>query len=370
LGNRPAFETEILIVGAGFAGAATAYHLSREYKGRILLVDKEKKAGTHASGRNASLLFQPSAPDPIRELLIRSRHAYEGLRKEIDFRQNGSLLLGREEELTQQSQDPRVGSRLVDAETVRQRIPLLSGHTFEAALWTESDGVVDIRRLLNYYLDGARKNSVKLQLNCEIQQCESSAPFRFRSNQGTIQAQVVINAAGAWAGSFGNLCGATPIPLFPLKRHLFVLEGMSISMEEGPFVWDTVANFYFRPEAGGLMFCICDEEPSNSLLPTVSSEIREQLAEVIWKYLPGLRDAVQREAWACFRTATEDGLFALGWDASLKGFFWVAGLGGSGMGSSWGVGEEAARLLRAGPEAHHPQMNPARLGGKRLATGD
>ncbi len=361
MSNQATLETDLLIVGTGFAGASTAYHLSRQFEGTILLVDKEDQPGTHASGRNASLFFQPTAPPSIRDLLVRSRLAYEGLREQIGFRQHGSLLLGRESELVGQSQDSRLGSRLVSNEIVKQRIPLLDGHEFEAALWTGTDGVVDIHKLLSFYLEGARSQAVKMQLNCEILALESLSPFQFRSSVGTIRANVVINAAGAWASALSRMCSATPVPLIPMKRHLFVLDGQTIETEERPIVWNSCANFYFRPEAGGLLFCICDEEPSTSLVTTISAEIREQLAEVLWKQLPQLRDASQREAWACFRTPTPDGLFALGWDAQLDGFFWVGGLGGSGMGSSWAVGEEAARLILAGPMERIEAMDPARF---------
>ena len=348
-------------MGAGIAGAATAYHLSRHFEGTILVIEKEERPGLHASGRNASLLFQPLAPPPIRDLLVRSRLAYEGVREEIGFRQEGSLLLDREGELTGLMQDSRLGSRLISPEIVKQRIPLLVGHDFEAALWTGTDGVIDIRKLLDFYLEGARSRGVRLQPNCEIQELQSHSPFRFRSTLGTIQTKTVVNAAGAWAGSLSRMCSATRVPLMPMKRHLFVLDGPTIEMREGPFVWNNRANFYFRPEAEGLLFCVCDEEPSTSLVPTISSEIREQLAEVLWKQLPRLRDAVQRDAWACFRTPTSDGLFALGWDPKLDGFFWVAGLGGSGMGSSWAVGEEAARLILGGPEENIAPLDPERF---------
>ena len=359
--NQVRHETDLLIVGAGFAGAATAYHLSRHFEGTILAVEKEERPGLHASGRNASLLFQPLAPPPIRDLLVRSRIAYEGIGKQIGFRQEGSLLLDREDELTGLTQDSRLGSRLISPEIVKQRIPLLVGHDFEAALWTGTDGVVDIRKLLDFYLEGAHSRGVRLQPNCEILELESDSPFRFRSTLGTIQTKTVVNAAGAWAGPFAQMCSATRVPLTPMKRHLFVLDGTTIEMREGPFVWNNSANFYFRPEAGGLLFCICDEEPSTSLVPTVSSEIREQLAEVLWKQLPELRDASQREAWACFRTPTSDGLFALGWDSQVEDFFWVAGLGGSGMACSWAVAEEAARLILAGPAEQIAALDPARF---------
>jgi glycine/D-amino acid oxidase-like deaminating enzyme len=94
-----------------------------------------------------------------------------------------------------------------------------------------------------------------------------------------------------------------------------------------------------------VLFSVCDEERCRSLEPTVSDEVAEQLAELIWRHLPGFQDAVQRKVWSCFRTKTPDDLFMIGWDPSIENFFWVAGLGGHGMGASWEIGRQAADSL-------------------------
>ncbi|MFQ5414248.1 MAG: FAD-dependent oxidoreductase, partial [Phycisphaerae bacterium] len=54
-------DVDVLIIGAGLAGASTAYHLRRrcDTEGRdvrVLVVDKEPQPGVHSSGRNAALV--------------------------------------------------------------------------------------------------------------------------------------------------------------------------------------------------------------------------------------------------------------------------------------------------------------------------
>ncbi len=53
-----------------------------------------------------------------------------------------------------------------------------------------------------------------------------------------------------------------------------------------------------------------------------------------------------RSVWSCFRTKTPDDRFVIGWDPQLEGLFWVAGLGGHGMGCSWQIGRLAAAIFR------------------------
>ncbi len=92
-------KTDIVIVGAGFAGASTAFHLSQHFSGSILLIEKEECPGFHASGRNASQLRQSTTNRDIRRVLAASHQAYDRLREEVGFQSHGSLLLGKQDHL-------------------------------------------------------------------------------------------------------------------------------------------------------------------------------------------------------------------------------------------------------------------------------
>ena len=141
------------------------------------------------------------------------------------------------------------------------------------------------------------------------------------------------------------MAGATRQPLRPWKRHLLSLKGIDPIDPDWPFVWNLEPEFYFRPDAQGLLFSVCDEEEDSSLEPLVSAGISERAAELVWKELPAMRSAAERDVWSCFRTRAPDSRFVIGWDPGCEGFFWVAGLGGHGVGSSWEVGRIAASLF-------------------------
>ena len=132
----------------------------------------------------------------------------------------------------------------------------------------------------------------------------------------------------------------------PSKHHLFVLDTNEKIEHDWPFVWDHNHNFYFRLESGGLRFSICDEEDTDNLTPTINSTIPESLAKLIWKRIPALHQATQREVWSCFRTKPPDASFVIGWDLNIKNFFWVAGLGGHGVESIWEIGRLASASLQ------------------------
>ena len=359
-------ETDILIVGAGFAGASTAYHLSQITNQSITILEQEEIPGFHASGRNASLLMQSAENPDIRRMIIASRIAYAAIGN-LALSTAGSLMLGTRAELEAIREPEVVSSEFCELDQVRKAIPLLDGHQFEAALFTPSDAVIDIAALLQHYLAGAQQRGVKLLLKHRVEEVRFDGHFRVRAGNEEITAEYLINAAGAWAGPVGNLAGAVPLPLTPLKRHLFVLGDITGVRPDWPFVWNLSRNFYFRPESGQLLFSICDEQLCKSLEPTVDRDVIEELAELIWRELPSLEEAVQKRAWSCFRTKTPDGRFVIGWDPVCSNFLWVAGLGGHGMGSSWEVGRLAAETFSGRCQSPNP-FAPDRFGDAQPGT--
>lgn len=353
---------DVLIVGAGFAGAATAYHLSRELDGSIVIVEAEKLPGAHASGRNASLLLQAVADPAIRRAAAASRAAYEARREAVGLRQIGSLMVGPRARLERLREPERIASRLLGPAEAVRLVPALAGLAFEAALLTPSDGVIDPWALLNVYLDGARGRGAELVLEAEVREIAHGDGFRVTTTQGAFEAGCLVNAAGAWAGRVAALAGlAGAPPLTPLKRHLFVLDGIAGVAADAPFAWCLEPEIYFRHESGGLLVSVCDEETSASLAETVSPGISETLAELAARHLPRFAEARIRSLWSCFRTKADDGRFVIGRHPSAPGFVWVAGLGGHGMGCSWEIGRLAAEAVLGHRPPELEAFAPARF---------
>ncbi len=358
-------RVDVLIVGAGFAGAATAYHLSRRFAGTIAILEREETPGVHASGRNASLLRQSEADPELRQVVAASREAYLELGEQIGFRQVGSLVSAPRDQLEELRDPGLVASEIVSPRQARRRVPVLEGHHFRHALWTPGDGVIDTWALLSHYLAGARQRGALLKTSCEVLGISGAGPFRVATTRGEYLATNLINAAGAWAPRVAGFLGLKAPYLTPVKRHLFVLDVAKTIDPEWPFLWNEQCGFYFRPESGGLLFSVCDEEVAEHLVATVSPGITETLAECITDQLPALKDAGVRGVWSCFRTKTPDGRFVIGWDPRLENLFWVAGLGGYGMGCSWQIGRLAAQLF----SREHPAgaaFDPARFGANKV----
>ena len=351
---------DYVIVGAGFAGAATAYHLACRGITDILLLEQESIPGFHSSGRNAAMLRQCVSEPELTRLARRGaqfiRHVPADWPGALSFKQNGSLLLGSGAGWQKLQQDAAVGlavgieMELWTPQDAKRRVPVLQGAEFDGAVWCGTDGIVDIHALLSGYLQFAAAKGAEIRYNCALQSVKPvKGGVELATPQGLISAKTLVNGSGAWANVVARLAGANELPLKPCRRHLFTSPPMNWVDPRWPFVWDVSHDIYFRPEGEGLLLCACDQTELTPGEPPVDESVKEILAAKIERFMPALNGVSISRSWAGFRTLTSDGRFVIGWDPQVENFFWVAGLGGHGMTTSAAVGELAASLLLSGP---------------------
>jgi D-arginine dehydrogenase len=366
-------SADVVIAGAGFAGAATAYHLVARGMRDVLVLEREPIAGVHASGRNAALAFQVLS-DPAEAQL-----AVEGVRFIADapddfcrtalLRRSGSLLLAgaagvpalrRAHEAAQHLGLP---CQLIAVDDAVRRVPALSGAPFAAAFWNPHDGVVDIHALLQSYLAGARQGGARIAYHRTITgvRVSNGRVEGIESTEGTIHTRCLVNAAGAWAGEVGTLAGVGPRTLAPRRRHLFQTVPDVAVGRDWPFVWHNDLDVYFRPEGDGLLMCPCDATPHPPRPPVVDGAAERLLAQKVTHAFPALATTRIASAWACLRTFASDERFVIGRDPDLDGLVWVAALGGHGMSTSAAVGRLGAAAVLGDASEQLQHFSPARL---------
>ena len=366
-------SSQYVIIGAGFAGAATAYHLARHGVKNILLLEQEKVAGVHSSGRNASMIRQVVPENAVMRLAKEGAAFLRGLPSDwqipVDFQRNGSLLLGSGEGWDRLSRDAEMAREVgIEVESwlpekAKDYVPVLKDADFDGAIWCPTDGVVDIHALLSGYLKAAFSMGTQIRYSCSVQgiEVQDGRACGVLTAEGLIRAETVINAAGPWAAVVGKMAGAVEAPLRPCRRHLFVTTPLPWVDPKWPFVWDDAHGIYFRPDSGGLLLCPCDQDEMAPGDPPTDSSVAELLAEKIRQRFPGIADVAIRKSWAGLRTLSSDGRFVIGWDSKVRGFFWVAGLGGHGVTTSSAVGALAAGLILDPSERRGGPFSPGRF---------
>lgn len=321
-------ETDILIVGAGLAGAATAYHLARRGRDRILIVEQETVPGEHSSGRNAAIV-RDRVDDPVLQAMLREGASHLLGGSLGAFEQRGAVLLGWGEE------------------DVNEHFPRARG----AGLWCPDAGTIDVAGLLQTYLAGIKVTFNTKVIGWTIQ----GDKLLVETNHGDVKCNLLVNAAGPWAGELGDL------PLTPMNRHLFVTTLLDWVDPRWPSVWDGEGGLYFRPESGGLLLSCCDEVPAAPGDYREDPAMLEELAGKIDSLQPGLGELAIRRTWVGQRVFAPDRRFVIGFDSRNDRVFHVAGLGGHGVTASYAVGRLAAELIIGRVNEGPAPFEPARL---------
>lgn len=362
-----------VIIGAGFAGAATAYHLARRGVTDIMILEQERLAGVHSSGRNASMVRQVVSQPAIMHLAKEGADFLRSLPADwpipMSYQQNGSLLLGSGEGWMRLSRDAErakqagIEVEIWSPEKAKAYVPVLRDSNFEGAVWCRTDGVVDIHALLTGYIQAAAALGTQVRYGSALKRIETKdgRATGVMTVEGTIGTEVIINAAGPWAGVVGNMVGAVELQLRPCRRHLFLSAPLGWVDPAWPFVWDDAHGVYFRPDSGGLLLCPCDQDEMAPGDPPTDNAVTELLAEKVRQYFPAMSDLAIRKSWAGLRTLSSDGRFVIGWDPNVQGFFWVAGLGGHGVTTSSSVGALAASLILDRNASEPREFSPQRF---------
>lgn len=371
---RPA---DVLILGGGIAGLSTAWHLSRSGGARVTLLEREPAFGRVSSGQNAAIL-RSFGDDPAMNAV--TRRGGEFLRRPpADFAPVplfdacGLLLVvgapsADRVRAALDAEGAAAGARVLGPGEARALVPHLDpGTANEAALrlWFPADGRIDVAALIDAFAAGARRAGVELRPGTAARSLlvERGRVAGVVCTDGDeIRAATTVIAAGAWAGRLGRAAGSA-VELRPTRRHLLVTAPDGRVDRRWPVLWLEDAGFYARPESGGLLLSACDLVDVDPDDLRTDPAVRERIAEKTARLLPGFADAGAAHFWCGLRTLTADDRFAIGPDPDLAGLFWVAGLGGHGMGAGAEVGRIAAMLLTGDPSAEPlaSAFDPARL---------
>lgn len=374
-------EFDILIVGAGIAGASLAWRLAGQRS--VALLEREDQPGYHATGRSAAMFMESYGPPMVRALTRASRAFYErppeGFAPDL-MQPRGVLYLathGQEKELahTRKELSPSCpGLATLDAGTTLAHVPCLRPEVVHGALYDAGAQDMDVHALHQGFLRGFRRKAGadgELHTAAFITQAAHDGRCWTLQLDGgqTLRARTIVNAAGAWADELAAVFGARPIGLVPHRRSAFTFKAPEgVDPSPWPAVVGVDESYYFKPDAGQLL-----GSPANADATLPHDVVPEELdiAMGIHQIESVSTLTIRRPAstWAGLRSFVPDGEMVIGQDDACPGFFWLAAQGGYGIQSAAGASALADALLRqaALPDELRQQgidaraLSPARL---------
>ncbi len=353
-------DFDVLVVGAGIAGASVAHFLAPQ--ARVALLEREALPGMHTTGRSAAMFMESYGPAQVRALTRASRAfvsaTVDGQAPLITPR--GALFVARAEQADElhalhgQLRRDGTQARLLSTEDARARVPVLRAEATALALLDDDSCDIDVDRLHQRFLRGARQQGAQLFVNAEVREIGFAAG-RWTVSTPTQQfsAPLLVNAAGAWVDMVATMAGAAPLGLQPRRRSAFTFAPPAgMDTHDWPCVADIDESFYFKPDAGVLL-----GSPANADPVPPHDVIAEEfdIATGIDRIQTATTLTIRRplRTWAGLRSFVPDGALVGGFDDALPGFFWCCGQGGYGIQTSPAMGQAcAARLLGQAMPAH------------------
>lgn len=365
-------QIDFLVIGAGIAGVSIASELAAHAS--VAVIEREAAPVCHATSRSTSNYISSAGPALTRHLTAASRAFL--LDPPDDF--SAGPLLKRRGCMTVAG--PRqagglssrlvelatcgIEAQLVDAGAARRIVPALNSAAVTAALFEPDAGDIDAPGLLTGYVRRTMARGGQLLLTSEAVGVSRLHPgWRVAlANGETLEARVIINAAGAWADEVARMAGTAPRGL-QSRRQTTVLVDMPerIAAADWPILMDAADTHFCRPESGGLLVSPCDDQLVSAGDP---SPDRQMIATAMGR-LEGALDisgCSVRHAWAGLRTFAPDRAPLFGYDGELKDFFWFAGQG------AWGV-QTAPAAARLGAALALRGNMPVDLAGRGVRRG-
>ncbi len=373
----------VVVIGGGSVGAACAYYLA--LKGaQVTLVEKDTPA-TGSSGRSAGIVETQYVNEFEVRMTALSMPLFEDLaqRRGVPFRRCGYLRLAHtpeqasllKESLRLQAQFGITHPHIVGPEEIGQLVPGMRTDDIEAGLWGPQDGRVDPAIYVTELLDEARSLGARVLTRTRVEAIavEGSRVRGVRANGTFLEADAVVNAAGAWARQVGAMVGLE-VPVDGYRRQVVVLRPPQ-PLERLPVVMDYIPGFereglYFCEETGGLVLASVhwesvgsDERPEDpdSYRQKPDQDFVERVLSALADRWPPSEAFEITGGWAGLYPMTPDGLPILGESEAIGGFYNAVGFDGVGIQQSPAAGRAIAELIVEGRTEVLPDLSPFRL---------
>jgi len=354
---------QVVIVGGGIVGASVLYHLTKFGWKDVLLVERvELTSGStwHAAGG-----FHAQNDDPtIASLQGYTIRLYKEIEAEsgqnVGLHMTGGVSLATTPERWEMLKAERsrfqtmnMETHLITPEEIKKLAPITDLKDVLGGLYDEFEGYMDTHGTVHAYTGSAKKHGGEVVLHNRVLELHQLPNHHWQvvTEQGTITAEHVVNAAGLWARKVGNMVGIN-LPVTPMQHHYLVTEDipeLAALDHEIISVTDLEGFTYMQPNGRGVLLGVYERDPRHwktegadwdygmTLLPPDIDRISPEL-EIGFERFPVLQNVgIRRWVNGAF-TFTPDGNPLVGPVLGLKNYWVACGcMGGFSQGGAIGL---------------------------------
>lgn len=227
---------DVAIIGAGVIGTGIARELMR-YDLKVVVLERDNDVANGTTKANSAIVHAGyDAPFGSKKgrFNVEGNAMYSKVCEDLDveFKRIGSLVLAFDEEDRPTLEElfengKRLGVpdlEIIEADRIRQIEPHVS-HSAVAALYAPTAGIVGPWELAISYMENAMDNGAELRLNTEVMGIDKKENvFELKTNDGPIEAKVVVNAAGVYADSVYAMVAEPDFSIQPRRGEYYLLD--------------------------------------------------------------------------------------------------------------------------------------------------
>lgn len=367
--------TDVLIVGAGIAGASLAAALAPWR--RVTLLEAEDAPGYHATGRSAAFWHESYGGARVQPL---TRASFETLdHPSSEFSDRGFLTVRRALTLGRASDSAAVDAFAAEFAAKGVAVERMSGAALARhipglrPLWSEAAFEaaccdIDVGRLHTAYLRAAKRAGASLVTRTPFRRARRVTDgWQVETDNAVIHGGLLVNAAGAWADRVAAASGIAPIGIQPYRRTMLQLRLDVPVPAELPLVIDIGGSFYFKGESVGRVWLTPHDETPVDPHDVVPEDIDVAIAIDRLQSVVDWPIATVERKWAGLRSFAPDRLPVFGADRNDARFIWCAGQGGFGIQTAPAIaGLLAAQLGAPEPAGTIGRVDPAPFAPSRF----
>jgi dimethylglycine dehydrogenase len=340
----------VVVIGGGIVGCGVLYYLAELGWSDVALFESGELASGTTWGSSALVTHLTSRPF-ISRLHRETLDLYPRLAEETDqstgLHLTGSLRLATtRERMTEYkrylAQAPFQGHafHLIGPDEIRTLHPLVDTDGVLGAAYTPDDGYVEPTSATNAFAAGAVRRGATIHRRCPVRDLapRRGGGWEVVTDQGSVRADVVVNAAGMWAPVISAMVGASS-PVVAMERQYFVTEALPALADldrELPVLRDPDGPFYLRQEGDALLVGPYERTPrfwdveapplpgGQDNLPPFLDDASEPIASAIGR-VPVIGELGVRSVINVPTSRSPDGNPLVGPVAGLDKFFIAAG---------------------------------------------
>lgn len=355
----------VVVIGGGIAGVSAAYYLATSgHCNRVSLLEAESQLAHHTTGRSAALLIENYGAGPVRPLTTASLDFFHSppadLVDHAVIEPRGIMTIATgpadyellDEQLAAGAHITRPVVELAVADAARIAPHIVFGPDHRV-MWEEHAHSIDVAAVHQTFVRGLKRAGGEIHTARRVDAARpTNDGWLVETTTGDLDADVLVNAAGAWGDIVATAAGIRPVGLQPLKRTAFMVASPFEDSAGFPFVAEVKHSWYLGPDGSQFLCSPADEAPSEPCDARADEiDIARTIDMVNEHTRLGIRSVASH--WAGLRTFTADRAMVIGPDPDHPNFIWCVGQGGTGIQTSPGAGRLVADLATTGMPSEH-----------------